>query len=351
MAIFRRGNVWWYSFGVKGRFYRGSCRTEDEKLAQEYHDRLKADLWRGKYLQEKKRRTIAESIDRFLREHERKRSYSDDLRYANWWKGEFKSAQVEWLDELTFDMVADIRDDELGRVTRRGGTVSNATMNRKLAFLRSVLKCAELEWEWIDKAPKIKLLKGEMQRKRFLEPDEVIRLVTALPKPYSDMALFAVSTGLRQSNVMNLRWDQVSLQRRTATFPEQLMKNGQPFSCALNDTAMSVIRKWQGQHDEYVFHKDGGRVKELPSRLWSKAVTDAGLVDVRWHDLRHTWASLLRQSGVELADLQEMGGWESPLMVQRYAHLNVEHLQSKAAKMDGLLTNKSPTVHLVHSRA
>ena len=53
--------------------------------------------------------------------------------------------------------------------------------------------------------------------------------------------------------------------------------------------------------------------------------------------VRHTWASLMRQSGVSLSDLRELGGWESHQMVDRYAHLNVEHLAPKAAVLDGVL--------------
>lgn len=348
MAIYRRGNVWWYNISMKGKTFRGSCKTEDEQLAQEFHDRFKADLWRERVVKDARKRSINEAITRFLKEHEHKRSYRDDDRYATWWREQFESAQVKLLEEVTPDLVADIRDDELARETKRG-PISKATVNRKLAFLRSVLNAAAREWLWIDKAPKIKLVPGEMERRRFLEPSEVVRLVEKLPRPFADMALFAVSTGLRQSNVFNLRWDQINFQRKIATFPDDMMKNGLPFSCALNETAMSVVRKWIGQDKTYVFAKDGNRATELPSRMWAKAVKEAGLVDVRWHDLRHTWASLLRQSGVDLADLQEMGGWESGVMVQRYAHLNVDHLASKAAVMDGLLAPQKGPVQIQHS--
>ena len=348
MPIYRRGNVWWYNITLKGKNHRGSCRTENEQEALEFHDRYKSDLWRERVVKDARKRSVAEAIDRFLKEHEHKRSYSDDQRYANWWKEQFASAQVKLLDDVTPDLVMDIRDDELMRETSRG-PISKATVNRKLAFLRSVLNAAAREWLWIEKAPKVKLLPGELERRRFLEPDEVVRLIEKLPRPYADMALLAVSTGLRQANVFKLRWGQINMARKIATFPDEVMKNGLPFSCALNETAMSVIRKWIGQHDEFVFTKDGLPVRELPSRMWAKAVSDAGLVDVRWHDLRHTWASLLRQSGVDLADLQEMGGWESGVMVQRYAHLNVDHLAGKAAVMDGLLAPKKSPVQIYHS--
>jgi len=116
-----------------------------------------------------------------------------------------------------------------------------------------------------------------------------------------------------------------------------VMKNGLPFSCPLNETAMTIIRRWSGKHEEFVFSRQGAEVTGVPSRLWARAVQQAGLVDVRWHDLRHTWASLMRQSGVSLSDLRELGGWESHQMVDRYAHLTVEHLAPKAAVINGVL--------------
>jgi integrase len=328
MSIYRRGKTWWYSIAIKGKTHRGSCKTQDQRQAQEFHDTIRADIWRGRVLGDKTRRTLKEAVTRFLEEHEHKRTWRADQRFGKWW---LDKLQVKYLDEVTADMVKAVRDTE-------ARSVKPATVNRKIAFLRAVVNAAWKEWQWIDSAPKFKLLPGEVERRRFLEPHEALRLVEALPEPYSAAALFAVSTGLRQANIFGLRWDQVNLGRRVAMFPEQVMKNGLPFSCPLNETAVQVLRSQFGKHETFVFcRKDGGRINGLPSKLWRAALEKAGLKDVRWHDLRHTWASLMRQSGVGLDDLQELGGWESRVMVQRYAHLNVEHLAPAAAMLDRAL--------------
>jgi integrase len=73
----------------------------------------------------------------------------------------------------------------------------------------------------------------------------------------------------------------------------------------------------------------------------------AGLEDFRWHDLRHTWASIMRQGGVSLDVLQELGGWKQQRMVQRYAHLTVAHLMSHSNRFDDLLG--TPHVQKRHS--
>ena len=69
-----------------------------------------------------------------------------------------------------------------------------------------------------------------------------------------------------------------------------------------------------------------GSLTPITSRVWARALKRAGLEDVRWHDLRHTWASWHVQRGTPLHALQELGGWESVEMVRRYAHLAPTHL-------------------------
>ncbi len=114
-------------------------------------------------------------------------------------------------------------------------------------------------------------------------------------------------------------------------------KSGRAIGVALNETALKVLEKQRGKHGRYVFtHSRGEPILSISSRIWKRAFQDAGIADFRWHDLWHTWASWLVQRGVPLAALQEMGGWESIEMVQRYAHLSPEHLQRHAALLDNI---------------
>ena len=71
-----------------------------------------------------------------------------------------------------------------------------------------------------------------------------------------------------------------------------------------------------------------------PPRMHAERARDAaGLRPLRWHDLRHTWASWAVQSGVTLHELMLLGGWRSFSMVLRYAHLAPGHLALAAAKV------------------
>ena len=80
------------------------------------------------------------------------------------------------------------------------------------------------------------------------------------------------------------------------------------------------------------------------SVAWNAACRQAGIEDFRFHDLRHTWASGLIQSGVPLSVLQEMGGWESIEMVRRYAHLAPNHLTEHARQIDAIFNDDVPNV-------
>ena len=74
-------------------------------------------------------------------------------------------------------------------------------------------------------------------------------------------------------------------------------------------------------------------VVQLSTKAWYAALERAGIEDFRWHDLRHTWASWHVQNGTPLFALQELGGWESPEMVRRYAHLAADHLAPYAERL------------------
>ncbi len=350
MTIKKRKEVWWFDLTINGVRKKGSCKTTIEKQAQEYHDQLQAGMWKAEVNGEKVRRTWAETVERWLDERQEKRSHKDDLRIAMWWNDKFAQQQIVYLDQITPDVVQPLRDAELGReyvrtldkkVTRVGEAsvvrkIQKATVNRKLAFLRTIINAAHRRYLWLLSRP---LFEGyaEKTRMRYLEPHEFARLVTALPDPYGEMATFSVVTGLRRSNVLGLRWEHVNMVRRAATFPEKLMKNGLPLTIPLNATAMGVIRQRIGKHDTLVFPNTAGNAyQEVASKMWKEALDKAGITNFKWHDLRHTWASWLRQRGEGLDMIQELGGWQTRDMVQRYAHLNVEHLFKSAGVLDDI---------------
>lgn len=209
---------------------------------------------------------------------------------------------------------------------------SNSTKNRYLALIRSILNKCVYEWDWLNKAPKLTLYKEAKKRIRWLKPYEAQRLVQAFENlPYMQhMIMFSLATGLRQNNVLNLKWEQVDLKKRIAWIYPDETKNSQALGVPLNQLALQILALRQ-RTTPFVFTNIKGQpVKAISNRVWKNGLKQAGITNFKWHDLRHTWASWLIQQGTPIAVLKEMGGWESLEMVQKYAHLSSQHLQSHA---------------------
>ncbi|HYQ93054.1 MAG TPA: site-specific integrase, partial [Candidatus Competibacteraceae bacterium] len=200
-------------------------------------------------------------------------------------------------------------------------------------LIRAILRKGWREWEWIDKAPAIKLYPEPKRRIRWITREQAERLISYLPAHLAAMVRFSLATGLRHSNMTGLTWQQVDLPRRVAwIYPDQA-KARRAIAVPLNEDAMSVLRVQIGQHPERVFTFRGQPVIQTNTKAWKRALQRAGIADFRWHDLRHTWASWHVQAGTPLHALQELGGWESSEMVRRYAHLAPEHLAGHAERI------------------
>ncbi|WP_338040415.1 site-specific integrase [Nitrosomonas oligotropha] len=310
-----------------GERVRCSAATEDKTQAQEFHDKLKAESWRVVKLGDKPKRTWDESAYKWLMETQDKKTHHDDVAKINWLQQFFRG---KYLDELTRDVIAGI-----GELKRK--ETSPATANRLLALIRSILRRAALDWEWIDKPPVIKLYREAKRRVRYLNATQATMLIQELPHHLADMVTFSLATGLRRSNVTNLEWSQVDMQRNVAWIHGDQAKAGKPIHVTLNATAIAVLTRQIGKHPRSVFSYKGKPITQVNTKAWYKALKRAGIEDFRWHDLRHTWASWLTQNGVPLNVIQEMGAWESAEMVRRYAHLAPEQFAQHARVLDGVL--------------
>lgn len=328
MSLYKRkdSSVWWIKLSVNGRRLQKSTGTDDRKAAQEYHDRLKTELWEQSRLGVKPGYLWQEAVVRWLGETGHKASQHTD------------KIRLRWLDAYLRDVpLKDINRDKLDELVnaKKAEGVANATINRTLALVRSILRRAMHEWEWLDSMPKVRLLPEPKRRIRFLTHEEAERLLAELPEHLEAMVRFSLETGLRQSNVTGLLWSQVDLVRKVAWIHPDQAKARKAIAIPLSDMAVLVIRGQIGKHDTHVFSYRGKSVQHVNNHAWDKALVRAGIADFRWHDLRHTWASWHVQQGTPLNVLQELGGWESVEMVRRYAHLSGEHLSAYAHNLTG----------------
>lgn len=320
MSLYRRKDspYWWIKLSLNGRTVQQSAGTSDRRKAQEYHDKLKAQLWDVQKLGVKPHRTWEDAVIRWLDEKAHKASIGDDRRNFRWLDSHLVGRNLADIDRECIDRIS---------AARRKEGVSNGTVNRMLALLRSVLRAAMNDWEWIERVPKVRLLHEASGRVRFLTADEARRLIAELPQHMAAMVGFSMLTGLRQRNVRELRWSQVDLERRAVWIHANESKGRKGIPVPLTDEAVKILRAEFGRHEEFVFTYQGRPIRWVNNTAWKSALKRAGISDFRWHDLRHTWASWHAQAGTTpLHALQELGGWSSPVMVRRYAHLAKEHL-------------------------
>jgi integrase len=329
MSLYKRGKLWWIHFATpSGRRIRCSARTSVRTQAQELHDKLKAEAWRIERLGEKPQRTWDEAAYKWLIETNHKATHKEDARKIQWLQ---KFLRGKVLESINREAIA-----EIGRV--KAQEASPATANRFLALIRAILRRAAYEWEWLDKVPKVRLFQELRRRVRWITPEQVQTLLQELPRHQVDVVLFALATGLRQSNVVKLEWPQVDLKRNAAWIHADQAKGRKDIHVSLNSVALEVLARQVGKHPVRVFTYKGKPLAWANTRGWREALKRAGIEDFRWHDLRHTWASWHAQNGTPMHVLQEMGGWETASMVRRYAHLAPAHLQQHAETVAGLLS-------------
>ena len=330
MGIRKREKTWWVDITApSGERVRRSAQTEDRREAQEYHDRLKAELWRVDKLKEKPKRTWDEAALRWL--DDRKRGSEDTLvGILRWFQSTLRG---KILGDITSDLI-----ENLGRRKRKEGA-SPSTVNKYLTVIRAVLRFAH-GLGWVENVPKIRLNKTSDKRIRFLTHEEADRLLRELPPHQKDLAEFALLTGLRQRNILELSWNQVDLDRSVSWIHPDQAKGKKAIGVPLGKGAVEILRRQKEKHIERVFVFEGRPICQINTKAWRKALMRAGIADFRWHDLRHTWASWHIQTGTPLAVLQELGGWSDYKMVQRYAHLSKDHLAAYAENL-GYGTNPS----------
>lgn len=323
MSLFKRKDSpnWWVKFSLNGRRVQESTGTSDKAKAQEYHDKLKASLWDQARLGVKPRRTWKEAVLRYLSETEHKKSRRGDIAALRWVDRHFGALS---LDEISRDRI-----DRITAIRKAEG-VSNASVNRTLAVVRSLLRKAANEWEWTERVPKVRLLPEPKLRVRYLTAEQAGVLLRELPPHLAAMARFSLLTGLRQGNVRGLSWSQVDLEGRKLWIHADQAKGGRSIAVPLPAEGVELLREQLGRHPDYVFSFRGRPITQVNTKAWRMALERAGVKDFRWHDLRHTWASWHAQNGTPQSVLQELGGWESASMVRRYAHFSPEHLREYA---------------------
>lgn len=312
MPLYRVGRIWYLDIPTAQGRLRASTRTADKKAAQEYHDKVKTDLWRHEKLGEPLPVTWTEAVAKWLAL--KPRGLPDRYRL-----------RVFGLEHERLPLSLQQVEDVLAGM-------SPGSRIRSIAIIGAVHRASGIQ------PPAVERGDYTPHRTRWLSAEEWESLLKTLKVEsplLAQCARFAIATGLRENNVLNLRWAQVDLGRAVAHLEAAETKQRHPIGIPLTPDALAVLRERRGKHRVYVFaHPDSGKpLSKASNRAWYAAVKKAKIPGFRWHDLRHTWASWAVQSGVRIEELRELGGWKTLSMVQRYSHLSPGHLAEVAAKI------------------
>jgi integrase len=246
---------------------------------------------------------------------------------------------------LTAPVIAQYERTRLAATAKgRGRAVSPYTVANELSVLRHLLRLAK-RWGYVSAVPEITLPKKPEGRLRYLEADDLGRLLDACRasrNPYlAAIVTLAVHTGMRKGEILGLEWARVDLSSARITLYRT--KSGKPRGVPINRDvyeALIAVEPDQAKRVGLLFHKRDDRAWGQIRRAFEGALAKAGIKDFRFHDLRHTAASHLVMRGASLRDVQEILGHADLKMTQRYAHLSPAHLRGAVERLEGLT---SPT--------
>ncbi|MDX2177678.1 MAG: tyrosine-type recombinase/integrase [Candidatus Sumerlaeia bacterium] len=300
------------SLGVDPRAEREAARAMPtvSEFAKEYLSHARRTIRSARDSEQRLRDHVLPALGRKL---------LDEVR-----RGDVERLHAEWLDAMT-----------------------PASANRVLATVKALFSHAT-RMELVGQSPAqgVRNHKENNARQRCLSGEELQRYLAAVaeePNPVLRGYLrVLLATGMRRTEALTARWENVDLDNRTLLLPET--KSGKSRVVVLNDAAIAALTEVQREHDNpYLFPgaKPGTHLAE-PKFAHERACRKAGIDNLRMHDLRHTFASLAVSAGTSLYAVQGLLGHASPVMSQRYAHLSNEAARQGAKTVSDALLAAAP---------
>lgn len=233
--------------------------------------------------------------------------------------------------------VAAIRRVDVQRyVTKRSAEVSAHTVQKELNVLKHLLRLA-VEWEVVpfNHAQGVKSPRVPAGRVRYLQPTELQAVMEASPEWLRPIMAIAVSTGMRRSEILGLRWLDVDFRNGRLLLPQT--KNGEGRIVYLNRLASMVLESLvPGRPTDPIF---ADVTPEQVSVAFARVCRKVGVADFRFHDLRHTAASWLRMQGADIHTVAQLLGHKDLRMAARYQHLSPTFLADAVKGLDSVFLN------------
>jgi integrase len=349
-GLLLRGGVWHIDKVISGTRICESTGTSDLEEAEALLMRRLQAARATRLFGAREEHTFRQAATKYLEENQHKRSLERDARAL--------ATLDPYIGELP---VQRVHHDTLQAFVRARleARISPGTINRDLAVVRRILNLSARLWRdasdrtWLETPPLIQMQRHPNKRQPYpLAIDEERLLFSELEGHLARMALFKVNTGLREQEVVNLRWDwetKVPELEDTSVFiiPRDYVKNGLDRYTVLNRIARSVIESCRGEHPEFVFTRDGKPVAGINNSGWKaarrraakryaeqfKRPCPAGFRSIRVHDLKHTYGHRLRAAGVGFEDRKLLLAHKSNHVTTHYSAPEIGAL-IRASEMD-----------------
>jgi len=320
MSVYKKGNTYYIDYYADGKRKR-ECIGPDKRLAETVLRKRKVEIAEGRHLNIKKNEKIKfrEFADEFLALHSKinKKSWKSDFynlkNIAPFFKGKN-------LYEIT------VQDVERFKAQRSKG-VKPATVNRDLATIKTLFNKA-VEWGKLEESPakKVKFLREPSGRLRYLEKEEIRKLLSNCSPRLKPIVTVALFTGMRRGEILGLKWQDIDFQRGIVYLYNT--KNSEKREVFMNDlvkkTLISVLKH---PDSSYIFcNKDGKPYHDIRKSFFT-ALKNSGILNFKLHDCRHTFASQLVMAGVDINTVRELLGHKDIRMTLRYSHLSQDHKQ------------------------
>lgn len=221
-------------------------------------------------------------------------------------------------------------DLERYRRGRKQDGRSDITVNRELAFLRHLYTMA-MTWGKATENPvkKVRFARENNGRIRVLSPEEEGRLLAHCGPQIIPIVIAALHTGFRASELLSLTWEDIDFRKGMITVKAAYAKNGESRSVPMNDVLTATLQKTRMNRivTGLVFCNRNGMPYRSFRTAFEHAVRQADIMNLTFHDLRHTFTSRLVMSGVNLPTVQALIGHKEISMTLRYTHLSSDHKQ------------------------
>ena len=327
-GIYLRGRTWWLDFRHNGtrhqeRIGRGINKTVAREIAQV----KRAEILKGEAGIGKKRKDISfdEAADKFLdwvKANKRPKTLANFRSCIKNLSSAFGGRRLSAIHPFLLEKYKIKRLNEGAKVA----------VNRELSCLRLLVN-KFIEWKKFEGENPVKhryMVKENPGRVRFLEYEEEDRLLVAAAEPLRTIILTGIYAGLRiQSEALTLKKVEVDIRRRVLTVLAAHHKTGETKTVPIASELLGSLKaQMERSRSEYVFvQRDGSSPYKSIRTAFETACRRAKLTDVTPHVLRHTFASRLVMNGAPLRTVQELGGWKTIAMVERYSHLSEKHKQ------------------------